>query len=83
MLFHKSTGLLRRIDEPRVNGLSALLLQGSMTMKNPQQRETVFRLYPLLEKQHDKNYYARRVFLGRIAEQYLLKQGLKLTRSKT
>jgi hypothetical protein len=66
-----------------LTGLSALLLQESMTMKNPQQRETFFRLYPLLEKQHDKNYYAKRVFLGRIAEQHLLKQGLKRTRFKT
>jgi len=37
---------------------------------------------PPLEKQHDKGYYAKGVFLGRVAEHDPLKQGLKPQRRK-
>jgi hypothetical protein len=54
MLFHKPTELLRRIDEPRLMGLSTLLLQGSMTTKNPQpiskdNIEAVLRFLPVFK----------------------------------
>jgi hypothetical protein len=61
----------RRVKLPRV------LHRGTVTLTTAQGEE-VFRLQSLLEGPHDKNYYAKRVFLGRIAEQYLLKKGFKL-----
>jgi hypothetical protein len=37
----------------------------------------------LLEKLHDKDYYDKGAFLGRVAAQHPLKQGLKAMRLKT
>jgi hypothetical protein len=47
------------------------------------QLHTEDRPLSLQEKLHDKDYYDKGAFLGRVAEQHPLKQGLKATKFKT